>query len=102
MGVVTDRAGRVFFDYMFIMRWETLISQDAAPAVAFIAHGIIRGTLRRVIESYIISLEQKLKGGTVRTQWSVGIVGIMTIYAGYGAGNGKRRQKARHVGIYPS
>ena len=102
MGVVTDRAGRVLIDYMFLMLWKTLITQDAAAAVAFIAHGISRGALRRVIESYIVSLEQELKSGTVRTKWAVGIVGIMTIYAGYGAGNGKRRQKARHVGIYPS
>ena len=54
MGVVTDGAGRIFFDNMFILFRKTLIPQDAAPAVAFIAHGIIRGTLRRVVEGYIV------------------------------------------------
>ncbi len=79
MGVVTDRAGRVPIDNMFPMLGKTLISQDAAAAVAFIAHGIIRGTLRRVIKGDIVSLEQKLIGGAMGAQWSVGIVGIMTI-----------------------
>ena len=52
--IVTNGAGRIFFDNMFIMLRKTLISQDAAPAVAFIADGIIRGTLRRVVEGYIV------------------------------------------------
>ena len=101
MGVVTDRAGCVFIDDMFLMLRKALISQDAAPAVTFITHGIIRGTLGRVIESYIVSLEQKLKVGAMWTQGPVGIVGIMAIYAGNLAGNCQRRQKARYVGIYP-
>jgi hypothetical protein len=63
--VMTDGAGRIFFNNMLIMLRKTLIPQDAAPAVAFIADGIIRGTLHRVVEGYIVSLEQKLKGGAV-------------------------------------
>ena len=66
---------------------KTLVPQDAVPTVAFIAHGISRGVLRGVIKRDIISLEQKLKGGAVGAQWPVGIVGIMTIDAGYPAGN---------------
>ena len=100
MGVVTDRAGRVLIDDMFLMLGKTLISQDTAPAVAFIAHGIIRGALRRVVEGYIVALEQKFINGAMGAQWSVGIVGIMTICAGYRAGNCQRSQKARYVGIY--
>jgi len=52
--IVTNGAGRIFFDNMFPMLRKTLIPQDAAPAVAFIADGIIRGTLRRVVEGYIV------------------------------------------------
>jgi len=38
--IVTNGAGRIFFDNMFIMLRKTLISQDALPVVAFIAQGI--------------------------------------------------------------
>ena len=101
VGVVANRAGRVLIDDMFPMLGKTLISQNAAPAVAFIAHGIIRGVLRRVIEGDIVSLEQKFVGGAMGTQRAIGVVGIMTIYAGYPAGYCQRRYKTRHVGIHP-
>jgi len=101
VGVVTNRTGRIFFDNMFILFRKTLIPQDAAPAVAFITHGIVKGALRRIIERYIVSLKQKIKPGSMRALGSVGIVGIMTIDTEYNAGYCIWRQKARHIGIYP-
>jgi hypothetical protein len=101
MGVVTDRAGRIFFDDMFIMLRKTLISQNALPAVALVTYGIVKRALRGIIEGYIVSLKQKIKPGSMRALGPVGIVGIMTIYTEYNAGYIIRRQKTRHVGIYP-
>jgi hypothetical protein len=101
MGVVTDGAGRIFFDNMFIMLRKTLISQDALPAVALVAYVIIKRALRRIIEGYIVSLKQKIKPGSMRALGSVGIIGIMTIDTEYNAGYCIWRQQTRHIGIYP-
>jgi hypothetical protein len=90
VGVMTDGARRILIDNMLLMLGKTLVAQDAAPAMAFITHGIIGGTFRRVIERDIIALQQKVIDGAMGTLWPVGIVGTMAIYAGDRAGNRQR------------
>jgi hypothetical protein len=82
VGVVTGGAWCSLVHYMLSVLAETLVSQNAAPVVAFIAHGIVSGVLLGKVLGIIVSFQEILIDGAMRTSGRTGIICIMTVYTG--------------------
>lgn len=79
VGIVTGRAWRLLVNYVCAVFRKTLVVQDAVPTVALIAERVVQGTLRGEVQGSILSLEEELKAGAMRTSRPVAIIVIMTV-----------------------
>jgi len=86
VGIVTGRAWRIFFNYVFAVIRKTLIAQNAIPAMTFIAKFVARGVLLGEINGSVVFLQEILKGRAMRTSRSDRVIAVMTVCTGYDAG----------------
>ena len=99
MGIVAGKTGSGLLDDMLPVHRETLVTQNAFTVVAFIAEIILLMVFREEIIKYIISLQDKMVFGPVRTFGSRGIVIVVAIAAIDYTGFGVRLLETGNVGI---
>ena len=86
MGIVAGRAGRLIGDHVTVVELETLVGEDAVPAVAFVAQVVRHRAFDLEIHCVQIPFKDGSIDGTVRTIGAhaagVGtLVAVMTIGA---------------------
>jgi hypothetical protein len=101
MGVVTGRAWCSLVHYMLFVLAETLVSQNAVPVVAFIAHGVVSGVLLGKVLGIVVFFQEILIDGAMGTSWRIWIISIMAVYAGYNTLGCQWGQKAWHIRVGP-
>ena len=104
--VMADIAGGSFFDNMFVVQAETLISEDTVTVVAAVTQGIAGGALRGVVEGQVLPYQYRFESRAVRalrpgtTGRRCGIA-VMTIGAANGADRAQWRDQAGDIGVAP-
>jgi hypothetical protein len=82
MGVVAGRAGCLQINHMFSVPLETIIVQNAVPAVAFIAESITIRALIGKVSSFIVAFKEVLVIGAMGSFCPASIIGIVAVCAG--------------------
>jgi hypothetical protein len=99
MGVVAGRAGCLLVNHVFSVPLETIIVQNAAPAMAFIAEPIAIRALIGKIRSFIVPFKEVPVIGAMGAFCPAGVIGIVTVCTGDPALRRPWWQEANHIRV---